>query len=162
MLQGLGVTYSHLRALLVARLDPGGEAAVEAMEQAYGFLQELAAPGGLVAAWHQVLGLTGVHIPDLVGLVVGGAMSWLEGRLAVSVTEHLLTLCSGAGSIVAVIQSIYNAVTPSPSSSTIATPSPRWPIGCSGWSRPLRGARPPISPTSAARSRPRWPVRCRC
>ncbi len=111
VLQGLGVTYSHLRALLVARLDPGGEAAVEAMERAYGFLQELAAPGGLVAAWHQVLGLTGVHIQDLVGLVVGGATSWLEGRLTVSVTEHLLTLCSGAGSIVAIIQSIYNAVT---------------------------------------------------
>jgi len=65
----------------------------------------------LVAAWHQVLGLTGVHLQDLVGLVVGGATSWLEGRLTVSVTEHLLTLCSGAGSIVAVIQSIYNAVT---------------------------------------------------
>jgi len=111
VLQGLGVTYSHLRSLLVKHLGPGGEATVEAMERGYRFLQELAAPGGLVAAWHQVLGLTGVHIQDLVGLVVGGATSWLEGRLAVSVTEHLLTLCSGAGSIVAAVQSIYNAVT---------------------------------------------------
>ncbi len=70
MLQGLSVTYGHLRSSLVARLDLSGEAAVEAMEQAYGFLPKLAAPSGLVAARQQVLGLTGVHIPDLMSLVV--------------------------------------------------------------------------------------------
>ncbi len=70
MLQGLVVTNGHLRSSLVARLDPGGEATVEALERAYDFLQELAAPSGLVAAWQQVLGLTRVHIPDLVGLLV--------------------------------------------------------------------------------------------
>jgi len=112
----------------------------------------------LVAAWHQVLGLTGVHLQDLVGLVVGGATSWLEGRLTVSVTEHLLTLCSGAGSIVAVIQSIYNAVTFFINNhDAIAALT-----GCSGWSPPSPRARLPISPTWGARSRRRWPVRCRC
>ncbi len=110
-LQVLDLTYSHVRALLVAKFGPDGEARVAALEQGWDFLQNLAAPGGLAAAWPQVQQIAGTSPGDLLTIVVGGLTSWLEGRLTVSVTEHLLTLCSGAGSIVAAVQSIYTAVT---------------------------------------------------
>ncbi len=110
-LQVLTLTYNHVRALLVQALGADGEARVEAMERGYGFLTQLAAPGGLAAAWAQVQQVAGASAGDLVGPIIGGITAWVGQRLAVSVAEHLVTLCSGVGSIVAAVQSIYNAVT---------------------------------------------------
>jgi len=110
-LQVLTLTYDHVRALLVQALGADGEARVEAMERGDGFLTQLAAPGGLAAAWAQVQQVAGASAGDLVGPIIGGVTAWVEQRLAVSVAEHLVTLCSGVGSIVAAVQSIYNAVT---------------------------------------------------
>jgi len=110
-LQVLTLTYDHVRALLVQALGADGEARVEAMERGYGFLTQLAAPGGLAAAWEQVQQVAGASAGDLGGSIIGGVTAWVGQRLAASVAEHLLTLCSGAGSIVAAVQSIYNAVT---------------------------------------------------
>ncbi len=109
-LQVLTLTYDHVRALLVQALGEDGEARVEAMERGYGFLAQLAAPGGLAAAWEQVQQVAGASAGDLVGPIIGGVTAWVGQRLAVSVAEHLVTLCSGVGSIVAAVQSIYNAV----------------------------------------------------
>jgi len=110
-LQVLTLTYDHVRALLVQALGADGEARVEAMERGYGFLTQLAAPGGLAAAWEQVQQVAGASAGDLMGPIIGGVTAWVGQRLAASVAEHLVTLCSGVGSIAAAVQSIYNAVT---------------------------------------------------
>jgi len=110
-LQVLTLTYDHVRALLVQALGADGEARVEAMERGYGFLTQLAAPGGLAATWAQVQQVAGASAGDLMGPIIGGVTAWVGQRLAASVAEHLVTLCSGVGSIAAAVQSIYNAVT---------------------------------------------------
>ncbi len=110
-LQVLNLTYSHLRGLLVAKLGKDGEARVAAMERGWSFLMTLASPTGLAAALGEFQKFAGMSPGELLGIVKDGIMDWMKGQLIASVTEHLLSLCTGAGSIVAAIASIYKAIT---------------------------------------------------
>jgi len=110
-LQVLNLTYSHLRGLLVAKLGKDGEARVAAMERGWSFLMTLASPTGLAAALGEFQTFAGMSPGELLGIVKDGIMDWMKGQLIASVTEHLLSLCTGAGSIVAAIASIYKAIT---------------------------------------------------
>jgi hypothetical protein len=103
VMQVLGLTYQHLRGILVRLL--GSEERVQRAEQVFDFLVTLVRDG-IAAAWERIVEFAG----NLQEMVLGGIRDWVARTVVGQAIARLVTLFNPAGAVIQAIMAIYNTV----------------------------------------------------